>query len=754
MRRRLFINAEVWTNESQYDQTSGDECEGGKELVQPQPVSWFEVNEKGVFSRMGHDGACAPVTDYDTHDGSNDTISCKVIDLAGKAVLPGFHDSHIHVYMLGEAATYLDLSGCESIEEMQDMVRAKAKEKTKTKTDDGNDSSWIIGVLWSQEKLGRYPSADDLEDVAPGRCIFLWRVCWHIGVASYEALKRAGIDSDTTNNTSHNIPGGIIDMDQNTGRPTGILRETACQLITAVIKEKDPLVRRRHVERGLQKCLEAGLTTVHTNDANCCDIYRQLDQEGKLPIRVMITVGNSEIANTPTTVSSNIHIFPAGYRSESCLLSCHRAKIFSDGSLGAETAALRYAYNHDGDDEISTTTNGTNTDTKINNNNNNNNNNNRGVMIHTPQELTRQISKARTMGYRSEIHAIGDRAVETVLDALDEAGVTPDERPILTHAQILGDDLVRRMATMGVIANIQPSFVITDAAFAIKRLPPHLIPHSYIWKTLLESGVACAGGSDAPVETCRPLQGICDAMYRRSNTNTHTNEQSEEAAYLPEQCLTLSEAIDLYTKGGAWAAGVEDRSGIIKEQYEADFVVLDKAVLADPSVRLAAADVEQVWVAGVKRWDMTSRSGGNSNSNSNSNSNIDNDQAHNIEKADTNEDEDGQEHSTRKQQQELVLGGPYQPGKNGPRTRKSNKAGGKDILISSDDGWDSIKIPHEVACGGGGRCCSTVATGCACPWRRRSLSGMAVPPKAQARLPILGLLCRPCVDEPTIAALL
>ena len=202
------------------------------------------------------------------------------------------------------------------------------------------------------------------------------------------------------------------------------------------------------------------------------------------------------------------------------------------------------------------------------------------------------------------------------------------------------------MARMGVVANIQPSFVVTDAAFARQRLPEGVQQYSYIWKTLLDRGVRCAGGSDAPVETCRPLQGIHDAIYRRGDASC------EDSVYHPDQCLTLAQAIDLYTQGGAYAAGREDRSGLIREGYDADLVVIDPSLLTDTAL-LAKGAVQQLWVAGEKKYDAAEAAEGG------------------AEAGD---------------QVERVLGGPYQPGKNGPRTP---------LAV-----WAAPKLPHGLICGG------------------------------------------------------
>lgn len=179
--------------------------------------------------------------------------------------------------------------------------------------------------------------------------------------------------------------------------------------------------------------------------------------------------------------------------------------------------------------------------------------------------------------------------------ALKEANIPADRRPILTHCQILGEDLIVQMRDQGVIGNIQPSFTITDASFARKRLPEHVLAHSYCWKKMIKSGIVCAGGSDSPIETCNPFQGMYDAIYR------HKPGQPQDV-FLPEEKLTFDEALEIYTKNGAYAAMEETRLGQLTPGYLADFVVLQKDVTQDHSALLEPDLVRSVWIGGAKTY--------------------------------------------------------------------------------------------------------------------------------------------------------
>jgi len=201
-----------------------------------------------------------------------------------------------------------------------------------------------------------------------------------------------------------------------------------------------------------------------------------------------------------------------------------------------------------------------------------------------------------------------------VLDAVEAAGVRPEERPVVTHCQILGADLVARMRALGAVANVQPSFVPTDMHWVAKRgLRPEALRYAYAWKTLMDAGVCVAGGSDAPIESCAPLEGLYDAIHRRARTTpTPTTTPSAPSSsssssepvpppapevFRPEECLSFAQAVHIYTAGAAAAAGCESFLGRLAVGYLGDMVVLDSPVDRDPSL-LATAQLTHVIVGG------------------------------------------------------------------------------------------------------------------------------------------------------------
>ena len=466
----------------------------------------------------------------------------EIIDANNQLVIPGLMDSHIHVAMLGESKNFLNLKSCQSISDLQEQLKNHC-EKYK-------DLSWIIGVNWDQTDFGRYPNRYDLDIICNDRPIFLWRACWHIGVANTVALEKANIFKRLE--CGEELLGGVIDIDNN-NIPTGILKERAVELITSISSIKTDNELENFILEGLHICKNFGLTTVQTNDEGSFHIYKKLENENKLPIRVFLTPNYTDLYKSESD-GGLLGIKPLSAQvlnkdnTHDIKLTYDRIKIFSDGSLGAETAAIRKISNERSkDDDYS------------------------GVLIFSKETLVDMMIKSKELGFRLEVHAIGDAAAEKVIDSFEEANIKNDDRPILTHCQVLGIDLIEKMKTMNVIANIQPSFVPTDMKWVQSRLSSDHQKYSYAWKTLMSYGVVIAGGSDAPIETASPLIGIYDAIFRRKDDNV----------FRPEECLTLSEAIWTYTLGGAIAGNCEMLLGNLKVGYVADMTILNADILTD-----------------------------------------------------------------------------------------------------------------------------------------------------------------------------
>lgn len=462
------------------------------------------------------------------------------IDMGGKVILPGLVDAHLHINGIGRYLDDLNIKNAGSIEEV----------KTKLKNYTAKRKGWIVGRGWDQDIFEdkRLLNKTDLDDIVLEHPVMLYRACNHIAVINSKAMELAGID-----NTTKDPSGGKIDRDEN-GEPTGIIRETALTLVSTFIKVTQKEERKELLRLGLRESLKVGLTGVQTNDATAWELYKELQEEGDVPIRVYLTPYHNEIGLDGTPKAGTMD----------GLLYCDRVKLFADGSLGAQTAAMREPYADTGE---------------------------HGIPIYSQEELNKLVKEADDADYRLEIHAIGDLAAEMVINAFEINNIT--DRPILTHAQILGKDLVERMAHLGIIANIQPPFIITDGVWVDKRLGKNSerVKYAYAWKTLIESGVKVAGGSDSPIESNNPLLGIYSAIYR---------ETAENKVWRKEECLTFDEALDMYTTGAAYATKKEDCLGKLAKGYKADFIVLDLDVLDNPR-NLKNAKVLEVYVDGINK---------------------------------------------------------------------------------------------------------------------------------------------------------
>ncbi|RQM08966.1 hypothetical protein DD237_006630 [Peronospora effusa] len=311
---KVFVNGKIW-------QWAGDNFVANGPFAE-----WMTVSDDGRFIDVG-------IGKYSHSDD--------VEDLHGALVLPGLHDSHIHVSMMGESAEWLDLSGCNSYEDFIERLRRYNAHYS--------EKSWIVGFGWTQDELSstaKYPSRYDIDAVIPDRPVLLHRACWHIAVVNTKALEIAGVEVTAKN---HDVKHGTIDVDEK-----GVTD-----------------VRVKYYKNAVKKCVSSGLTAVHTNDEEAWFVYSKLQEEEGLPVRVYLTPSIHELGKTTIPKAGDCD----------GLISCHRIKIFSDGSLGAETAALRVPYK--GTD-------------------------NRGILMNSDEELVTKISKANNAGYRVEIHAIGE----------------------------------------------------------------------------------------------------------------------------------------------------------------------------------------------------------------------------------------------------------------------------------------------------------------------------------------------------------
>ena len=466
----------------------------------------------------------------------------KIVDLKGRTVTPGFIDAHVHISGFGRSLTTIDLRGVNSIKEMQQKLEEQAQKTPRGK--------WIFGHGWDQERFKekRYPTKQDLDKVSPNNPVTFRRVCGHMCVVNSKALELADITKETKSPL-----GGEIDKNPVTREPTGILRENAMDLIQKIVPEPDEKQLMEACVLACQKAVEAGLTSVHwiIDSPTEIRVIQKLRAQNKLPLRVYILI---PVEFLDFFIQSGLH---TGFGDDTVRIGC--IKILADGSLGARTAALKEPYS----DHPET----------------------KGIMLYTPEELKRLVIKAHRADFQLAIHAIGDRAVEFVLNALEEAlSRVPreDHRHRIEHASVLNEKAIRHIKRLNLIASVQPHFVVSDF-WAADRVGPERARWVYPFKALIKGGVTVAGGSDCPVEPINPLLGIQAAVARKTS---------------PEEGITVDEALRIYTINAAYASFEGGIKGSIEAGKLADLVVLSENPLAVEPERLKDIEVEMTVVGG------------------------------------------------------------------------------------------------------------------------------------------------------------
>jgi len=488
----------------------------------------------------------------------------EVMDLGGKLVLPGFEDDHCHLISYGLSLLSVDLTGVRSMEEL--LLRVKSA------VDSSPRGSWIRGHGWDQNRIFwtgawkrdyKWPTRWDLDSVSPNNPVFLTRVCGHVSVVNSFALKLSGIIKETPD-----PPAGHIDRDPETGEATGVLRESAMDLVRKVMPLPAPEELKRAAKLAIQKALELGVTSVEEADADLgyIEIYKELYEEGELRIRVNLLINVDHLNELIRRGVKSPHPIYGHW------LRIDGIKVFADGSLGARTAYLKEPYS----DEPGW----------------------KGLLKYTKEELNKIVLKANEAGLRVAIHAIGDLANELVLNTFEHSRRTLGAekyrklRNRIEHCSVLSSDLIERYADLGVIASIQLSFATSDMVWVEQRLGSQRTRYTYAWRDLLEKGVKCIGGSDCPVETLNPLIGLYRIVTRREVSGFPPK------GWYPKQRLSLEEALSLITKDAAYGTFEEDVKGSIEVGKLADLVVLSKNILKGEPEDILGAKVEITIVGG------------------------------------------------------------------------------------------------------------------------------------------------------------
>jgi predicted amidohydrolase YtcJ len=469
----------------------------------------------------------------------------RLIDLKGAFVMPGFNDAHVHLAAAGQTKLSVDLNGSTSLADMLSRVSAAARQAL--------PGQWLLGggwdhTLWTNQTL---PTRQDLDRVTGGHPALLDRVDGHIAVANSAALGIASVTRQTPNPA-----GGKFDHDAS-GDLTGIVREAPAEdFIQRHIPPPSPDQRRRAILLALQDAAAHGVTSVQDNsDWEDFLIYQHLEREGLLTARI------SEWLRFDDPVDLLLK-HKAAQPADDRMLHTGMLKGFMDGSLGSRTAALLSPYADDPG--------------------------NSGLPRYEQARLNAMTKKRAAAGFQIGFHAIGDRAVEMALNAL--ANGQPSMRNRIEHSQVVEPQDISRYKSLGVVASMQPSHLLTDMNWAGARLGSQRARFAYAWKTFLDAGVPLAFGTDYPVEPITPFRGVYAGVTRSSEAGNKN--------YFPEDKLQIGEVLFAYTQGSAYAEFSDVYKGRLTPGHVADFVVLDRDLTAIPAHEILKTHVLQTVVAG------------------------------------------------------------------------------------------------------------------------------------------------------------
>jgi predicted amidohydrolase YtcJ len=499
--------------------------------------------------------------------GSNEDIinrkqpNEEVIDLEGKTIVPGFNDSHMHFLNYAVFKGRVNLSQIDSIEAMIEKTKEYIVKNNIPKEE------WIVSRGWNHNhfKEDRLPNRFDLDKISTDHPIFFSRVCGHIGVANSKALELVSVTGVTDD-----PEGGVID--KYNGEPTGILRENALGFIFDNIPAMTKEEIKKNLKSAFKDAISCGLTTIHSDDMGTAgdlkiliEAYRELESEGMLPLRFVLQINlfNKKLIEDAMALGVKS-------RTGSSRLSIGLLKLYQDGSLGGRTAAMESPYE----------------DTDTN-----------GVTIYTQAELDELVLAAEEAGFQIGIHAIGDRAMRMILDSYEKVKnkyPNRDLRSIIIHCQFTNKELLKRFKALGVIANVQPSFVMTDYPIVEKAVGSKRAEESYNWKSMLDMGLRVSFSSDAPIENFNPIYGIYAAVTRK-DLNGNPKE-----GWHKDQVLTVEDALKAFTLGSAYMNFEENIKGSITPGKFADFTVLSHNILTIESGRIKDIKVLETYVDGIK----------------------------------------------------------------------------------------------------------------------------------------------------------
>ncbi|PYK08193.1 MAG: amidohydrolase [Verrucomicrobia bacterium] len=531
--------------------------------AQPKPSATLVVTNAAVYTvdkQHPRAEAVAIIGDRIAAVGSRAEIDLwrgpetKVIDAGGKLVLPGFNDAHVHFIQGGAQLDQVQLIDVASPQEFAKSIAAQVAKTPK--------GQWILGGRWDETKWPKpeLPTKELVDAVTAATPIFVERYDGHEALANSAAMKLAGVDAKTAD-----VPGGVIVRDAS-GNPTGIFKDAAQELIYKAIPPMSHEQRIRVARRALEHAASLGVTSVQHMNPEFPDVaaYSELAEKGELTTRIYAVPMETDWRDQAKV----------GIRRSwgSPYLRLGAVKGYADGSLGSRTA---YMFEPFADDPGNT-----------------------GLLsdeMHPPSAMRERLMGADAAGLQLRVHAIGDRAISMMLDIfgdIEKEHGYHDQRFAIEHAQHSAQKDFERFAKLHVIASMQPYHAIDDGRWAEKRLGHDRARYSYAWRSFLDHGVTLAFGTDWPVAPLDPMLGLYAAVTRA------TLDGKNPGGWIPEEKITLSEAVEAYTMSSAFAEFQEKDKGSITPGKLADMVILSDNIFDLKPEAIRKAKVEITIVGG------------------------------------------------------------------------------------------------------------------------------------------------------------
>jgi predicted amidohydrolase YtcJ len=484
--------------------------------------------------------------------------STRVVDAGGALVVPGFNDAHVHFIEGGFRLSSVQLRDARTPAEFARRIADFAATVPA--------GTWIVGGDWDHEQWGGdLPQREWIDSLTPDHPVWVSRLDGHMALANTAAMRMAGVDATTAD-----VAGGTIVRGES-GVPTGVFKDNAMSLVRAVVTEPSAELKLRALEAAMRHVAGQGVTSVqHMGSWDDMAVFERARSEGRLRTRIYAAVPIS------TWERLRDHVAQAGRGDE--WLSIGALKGFMDGSLGSHTAAMLEAFSDTPADS--------------------------GFFVVEPQQMKAWIAGADAAGLHPVIHAIGDRANRVLLDIFEEVsrenGVR-DRRFKVEHAQHLHPDDIPRFARLGVVASMQPYHAIDDGRWAEKVIGAERARGTYAFRWLLDAGAKLAFGSDWFVAPPTPLEGIYAAVTRRTLDDGHPG------GWVPEQRITVEEALRAYTSGAAYASFEERDKGTLARGMLADFVLIDRDLTRIPPEDIRNARVLMTVIGGEVVFERGSR---------------------------------------------------------------------------------------------------------------------------------------------------